>query len=405
MAKRTGGFIGQDGINAPDPATGVTGTAGNAQVEVSFTSPSDVGGAAVTEYRVTDSTGVFGASGSASPVTVTGLSNGTSYTFNVWAINPFGWSTASDASGSVTPSIPYGIINGGYTITNAVNNISRFLFTTTGNPSDFGDLTTTSYQSGACASNTRGLRGGGQTTGTGTSDVNTIDYVTIASAGNATDYGDLVEKTRYGVGCSNSTRGIFWGGRLGTGATSNVIQYVTIASTGNAADFGDMLANDYYGGAVASPTRGVHITGNAGDTMQYVTIASTGNATDFGNIAFAGSFNSGGVSASSNSTRGVFSGFLQEPIWTKSNVIQYITIASTGDSVDFGDLTVARNYGASATGGDRAVFISGQTSGSDFSNTIDYVTITSTGNATDFGDLPYSTYSPSASSSAHGGLS
>jgi hypothetical protein len=39
MAKRTGGFIGQDGINAPDPATGVTGTAGDEQVEVSFTSP------------------------------------------------------------------------------------------------------------------------------------------------------------------------------------------------------------------------------------------------------------------------------------------------------------------------------------------------------------------------------
>ena len=106
MAKRTGGFIGQDGINAPDQATGVTGTAGDAQVDVSFTSPSDVGGAAVTGYRVTDSTGAHTASGSASPVTVTGLTNGTSYTFNVWAINPFGWSTASDASGSVTPALP-----------------------------------------------------------------------------------------------------------------------------------------------------------------------------------------------------------------------------------------------------------------------------------------------------------
>ena len=266
MAKRTGGFIGQDGINAPDPATEVTGTAGNSQVDVSFTSPSDVGGAAITEYRVTDSTGAHTTSGSASPITVSGLTNGTSYTFNVWAINPFGWSTASDASGSFTPSIPYGIINGGFISTGAVNNISRFVFTTTGNPSDFGDLTTNSYQSGACASSTRGLRGGGQTTGSGNSDVNTIDYVTIASASNATDYGDLVATTRYGVGCSNSTRGLFWAGRNGSGTTSNVIQYVTIASTGNANDFGDMLANDYYGGAVASPTRGVHITGNAGDS-------------------------------------------------------------------------------------------------------------------------------------------
>jgi hypothetical protein len=404
MSNGKGGFIGQDGLNAPDQATDVAGTAGNASVSVAFTAPSDVGASAITGYRVTDSTGAFGASGTSSPVNVTGLTNGTSYTFNVWAINPFGYSSPSDASGGVTPSIPYGIINGGFISSGAVNNISRFVFTTTGNASDFGDLTTTSYQSGACASNTRGLRGGGQTTGTGSSDVNTIDYVTIASAGDATDYGDLVATTRYGVACSNSTRGLFWGGRLGTGATSNVIQYVTISSTGNATDFGDMLANDYSGGAVASPTRGVHITGSLADTMQYVTIATTGNATDFGNIVFGDDFNPGGVTASSNSTRGVFSGFLQKPIWTTSNVIQYITIASTGDSSDFGDLTVARNYGASATGGDRAVFISGQSSGSSFTNTIDYVTVTSTGNATDFGDLPYSTYSPSASSAAHGGL-
>ena len=106
MAKRGGGFIGQDGINAPDPVTGVTGEAGSEQVEVSFTTPSDQGGADITEYRVTDSTGAHGATGSSSPITVTGLTNGASYTFNVWAINPFGWSSPSDASGSVSPSPP-----------------------------------------------------------------------------------------------------------------------------------------------------------------------------------------------------------------------------------------------------------------------------------------------------------
>jgi len=102
MAKRTGGFIGQDGINAPDPATGVTGTAGDTSVSVAFTAPTDVGGSAVTGYRVQSNDGI-GASGSASPITVSGLTNGTSYTFNVWAINPFGWSSPSDASGSVAP--------------------------------------------------------------------------------------------------------------------------------------------------------------------------------------------------------------------------------------------------------------------------------------------------------------
>ena len=46
MAKGKGGFIGQDGLNAPDSPTGVSGSAGDEQVEVSFTAPSDVGGSA-----------------------------------------------------------------------------------------------------------------------------------------------------------------------------------------------------------------------------------------------------------------------------------------------------------------------------------------------------------------------
>jgi large repetitive protein len=53
--------------------------------------PSDVGGSAVTGYVATSNDGI-GATGSASPITVTGLTNGTPYTFRVWALNAFGWS-------------------------------------------------------------------------------------------------------------------------------------------------------------------------------------------------------------------------------------------------------------------------------------------------------------------------
>jgi large repetitive protein len=98
MSKRVGGFIGQDGLNAPDSPTSVSATAGNTEATVSFTAPSNVGGSAVTGYVATSNDGI-GATGSSSPITVTGLTNDTSYTFNVWAINPFGWSSPSDASG------------------------------------------------------------------------------------------------------------------------------------------------------------------------------------------------------------------------------------------------------------------------------------------------------------------
>ena len=68
--------------------------------------------------------------------------------------------------------------------------------------------------------------------------VNIIQYVTIASTGDALDFGDLLDTTAYSSATSNNTRGIF-AGDLNPGAT-NVIQYITIASTGNSADFGDL---------------------------------------------------------------------------------------------------------------------------------------------------------------------
>ena len=65
----------------------------------------------------------------------------------------------------------------------------------------------------------------------------TIDYITIATTGNATDFGDLTSTRRYLSACSSSTRGVFGGGG---GPTTNTIDYITIATTGNAEDFGDL---------------------------------------------------------------------------------------------------------------------------------------------------------------------
>ena len=66
---------------------------------------------------------------------------------------------------------------------------------------------------------------------------------------------------------------------------------------------------------------------------------------------------------------------------------QYITVDTTGNAVDFGDLTgTARGYGASFASRTRGVFAAGQNGGTN-QNNIDYVTISSTGNATTFGGL------------------
>ena len=87
----------------PGAPTNPVATAGNAQASVAFTAPASTGGSAITGYKVTSFPGSFTAIGANSPLLVTGLSNGTAYTFTVVAINAVGNSVASAASVAVTP--------------------------------------------------------------------------------------------------------------------------------------------------------------------------------------------------------------------------------------------------------------------------------------------------------------
>ncbi len=91
------------GATAPGAPTGVSAIPGNALASVSFTAPSSDGGAAITGYTVTASPGGATASGASSPINVTGLTNGTTYTFTVKATNSAGTGIASVSSSPVTP--------------------------------------------------------------------------------------------------------------------------------------------------------------------------------------------------------------------------------------------------------------------------------------------------------------
>jgi len=127
----------------------------------------------------------------------------------------------------------------------------------------------------------------------------------------------------------------------------NVIEYVTIASTGDAQDFGDLTVARGELGSACSSTRGIWLAGRTNspspgtvlNEIDYVTIASTGNATDFGDVTVARR-GGGPISSGSNSIRGYAAGGLAPSV---SNVIDYVTIATTGDAADFGDLATASN--------------------------------------------------------------
>ena len=137
---------------------------------------------------------------------------------------------------------------------------------------------------GSFASSTRGIFGGGKP------ETNIIDFVTLSTGGQATDFGDLIDGSRAeGSGSSNSTRGLFMGGS-GPGA-NDTVQYITIATTGNAIDFGNLSAGVEAGGSCASDTRGLLGGGTTPtkiNTIEYFTIATLGNATDFGDRTTTG---------------------------------------------------------------------------------------------------------------------
>jgi len=89
----------------PGAPTIGTATAGDTQITVSFTAPSDNGGATITDYKVTCGAVTESGTQTTSPVVVTGLTNGTAYTCTVKATNSAGDSAASSVSNSATPTV------------------------------------------------------------------------------------------------------------------------------------------------------------------------------------------------------------------------------------------------------------------------------------------------------------
>ena len=272
---------------------------------------------------------------------------------------------------------------------------------TLGNSQSFGNLTAARYLTGRSSSETRGLFGGGDS-----SDV--IDYITMASSGNAQDFGNLTTSGRCPGGASSSTRALFAGVN-----NSNVISYVQISTLGDALDFGDLTNVSGNGTAsFSSPTRFVCMSGHSSPNqgvIDFLNIASKGNTVKFGNITFAGEgYGSAKMNRGlSNSTRGLFAGGYQpNSPYPVVSFIDYVTIASEGNATNFGDMTSVR-YNNMTTGSQtRGILAGGQGDQPTFTRekTIDSVEYATTGTAVHFGELSVAAASGSANSDSHGGL-
>jgi len=300
-----------------------------------------------------------------------------------------------------------GVIMGGLSPShpNGDETMQFITISSTGNSTDFGDLTREKYASyGGIASRTRGIMPGGYyypgSSGTYTDE---MDAITISIQSNAFDFGNLSQGNRAEPGsASNETRGIIFGGSAGPSPVvrTNNITYVTIASSSNSIDFGDMIGGLYQNPTgTASPTRLVMGTGEGSpanfSTLEYITISTLGNASNFGDATIAASYRT----ACGNAVRGLIAGGYSP---NSDNIIELITIATQGDAVDFGDLTNVRGGTTSMASPVRGVFAGGRTPTE--VNTIDYVQIASAGNAIDFGNLLSTVSNACSVSNGHGGL-
>ena len=280
----------------------------------------------------------------------------------------------------------------------STQNVMDFVeIATTGNATDFGDLHTIWYNIGGCASSTRGIWFPGYDQSTA---VDTIFYVTISSQGGVNDFGDTLNNSRNHSGaCSDSTRGVRAEGyNTVVSSRTNTLEFITIASTGDSSEFGDLnrVVSDM-AGSFASPTRGFFGGGKPEtNIIDFITIQSKGNAIDFGDL-IDGTRAEG--SGSANSTRGLFFGGSGPG---SSDTIQFITMATLGNATDFGNLNNGAEAGGACASSTRGLYGGGTTPTK--INTIDFVTIASAGNATDFGDRTVTGFGVGACSDVHGGL-
>jgi len=295
--------------------------------------------------------------------------------------------------------------------------------TTTGNASDFGDFHSGSaFEAKACSSGSRIIfsvaqDGDPDSSGSGTN--NRILYITPSTPSNSSEFGDMTVSGRRGA-AGDGARGLFAGASVSNSTFLNTVDYVTIDTTGNAVDFGDLttgctpigISNATYaifglnrkeGSGSYPQTLGTTLNG-----IDRLVVQTLGNATDFGDITVSRHSYASGCDA----TRGCFSGGETSNLaYTTTNVIDYITIATPSNAIDFGDLS---DNGIGSNGRARSGGTSNSTrcvNGGGYqyyapssnwlaSRSIDYWTTQTLGNSSDFGDLLHSRTNLGASSGA-----
>ena len=239
---------------------------------------------------------------------------------------------------------------------------------------------------GGTSSSNENALGARAINGGGFLGIRTIEFVTVSTFGDSQDFCDL---TAAGAihgkqAVSTETRMLFSGGYI-----INAIEFITVASTGDAIDFGDLTirlygatgVNDtirgiFCGGASTTPFVPSH--GGVTNVIQYVTIATEADAVDFGDLLLTGF---PGASMN-NTTRGIIA--RQNSPAGPTAIMDTIITRTLGNATDFGDCVAdtSSNVAGGACSATRGILAGGY-----LHNIIQYITMATLGDATDFGDL------------------
>ena len=272
---------------------------------------------------------------------------------------------------------------------------------TEGTALDFGNLSRAAGYCGAMGGRTRGVIPLQYQMTPSEATTNIIEFLTILTEGNTQDFGDMATSTYGRASASNDVRGIISGGE----ATEDAMEFITLASLGNGSSFGDLTQGRREPQSTADPTRMVTAggyaspsTGTRYNIIDFVTIATTGNAQDFGDLTVT----RWKPAACADATRGVFAGGGTP---SNLNVIDFITIQSTGDATDFGDLVLTSSRGSAGSDSIRGVIFTGFSDTGSHTANIDSIIIQTTGSAKRFGETTTDTHSTGGLSNGHGGLS
>ncbi|MCM2468426.1 putative Ig domain-containing protein [Agrobacterium vitis] len=346
----------------PGAPTIGTATAGNSQATVSFTAPASNGGAAITSYTVTASPGGATASGSASPITVSGLTNGTAYTFTVTATNSVGTGAASAATTSVTPTAPtftFSPASGALTAA-TVGTAYTETVTASGGTSPYTYAVTSGTLPAGMSLNTST----GAISGTPTTAANTSFTITATDANSATG------SASYSLAVAADLPGAPTIGTASAGDTQATVSFAAPASDGGAS-ITSYTVTASPGGATASGSASpITVTGLTNGTAYTFTVTATNSA------------GTGSASVASNSVTP--SAVLQAPVANAvsetvaaNSSANVITLNMTGGAASSVAVASAASHGTATASGTSITYT--PTAGYSGSDSFTYTATNATG--------------------------